>query len=47
MSAFISGHTDKFAPCPLYFRQRTFVAVGGMSEKCQKRTLLPLDVWQL
>ena len=28
----------RFASCPLYPRQRTFVSAGGMSEKCQHRT---------
>jgi hypothetical protein len=35
----ISGHTDPFTSCPLYPRQRTFVGVGGMSEKCHLRTM--------
>jgi hypothetical protein len=33
--------------CPLYPLERTCSASAPMSAKCQKRTLLPLDVWQL
>ena len=38
----IKRHRGMSAPCQLYPRKQTFTCSVGMSEKCQKATLLPL-----
>src|SRR5262249_30786282 len=43
----ISGHWTAIWESPLCPRKQTCSASKSMSAKCQKRTLLPLDIWQL